>query len=73
MGSEVSTAWFLIALLASGIGTGIFVYGFRQKQALPLLFGAVIGAYPMLVKSAWLAGLLGAGLLALFVVLQRRT
>ncbi len=73
MGSEMSTAWFLIALLASGIGTGIFIYGYRQKQALPLVFGMVIGAYPMLVKSAWLAGAVGAGLLALFVFLQRRT
>lgn len=69
----MSTAWLVITLLASAIGTAIFVYGFRQKEALPLVFGTVIGAYPMLVKSAWLAGLIGAGLLALFVFLQRRT
>ncbi len=68
----MSTAWFLIALVASGVGTGIFVYGFRQKQSLPLVFGVLIGACPMLVKSPWLAGALGATLLALFVALQRR-
>ena len=68
----MSTAWLLIAVVAGAVGAGIFVYGFRQKKALPLVFGAAISAYPMLVKSAWLAGVVGAGLVALFVILQRR-
>lgn len=71
MNGETSTAWLVITVVASAVGMGMIVYGRKQKEALPLVFGVAIAAYPYAIGTAWLAALVGVGLVLLFGVMRR--
>ena len=48
-------ALLLWGLLFSSIGMGFFLYGRKQKRAIPLVCGIVLMAYPYFVPSTiWL-------------------
>ena len=48
-------ALLLWGLLFSSIGMGFFLYGRKQKRAVPLLCGIVLMVYPYFVPSTiWL-------------------
>ncbi len=67
----MSTAWFMITVVTSAVGMGMIVYGRKQREALPLVFGVAFAGYPYLVHTAWLAALTGIGLAALFMALRK--
>ena len=67
----MSAYWLLIIFIAGLIGTGMFVYGIRQREPQPVIFGLAISALPALVRAAWLSGLIAGSLVALFVVIRR--
>ena len=49
----------------------MIVYGRKQREALPLVFGFAIAGCPYLIRTAWLAALVGVGLVALFVAVRK--
>ena len=68
---NVTGAWLFVALIESCVGTAMALYGWRQHRSLPLVFGVGIAAVPGVLRTAWLAGLIGAGLLAIFAVVRK--
>ncbi len=71
MNGETSAAWLAITVVASAVGMGMIVYGRKQKEALPLVFGMAIAGYPYLVHTAWIAALVGVGLVAVFLAIRK--
>ena len=53
----MNQALLLWGLLFSSIGMGFFIYGRKQRRAVPLVCGIVLMAYPYFVPSTiWLVG-----------------
>lgn len=51
----MNSAALLWGLLFSSIGMGFFIYGRKQKRAVPLVCGIVLMVYPYFVPSTiWL-------------------
>lgn len=48
MDAQASGLWWTLALLDGAIGSGILVYGVRQKEWRSLLCGLVLNVLPML-------------------------
>ncbi len=71
MNGGMSTAWIVITVISSAVGMGMIVYGRKQQEALPLLFGVALAGYTYLVHTAWIAALVGVGLVLLFGVVRR--
>jgi len=71
MNGESSSLWLVVAVVTGAVGTAMTVYGIRQKEALPLVFGIGIGIVPMLVSSGWVAALLSLAVGVIFVVVRK--
>ena len=71
MNGEMSTTWLAITVISSAVGMGMLVYGRKQREAVPLVFGFAIAGYPYLVHTAWLAALVGVGLVAAFLAIRK--
>jgi len=71
MDSDIGSLWFLVAILTGAIGTGMAVYGIRQRDPLTLAFGVAISAAPMCVSTAWAAALLSIAVGALYFVVRK--
>ncbi len=65
---NTSMLWW--SLLFSSVGLGFFVYGKRQRSAVPLICGLGLMVYPYFVSSTLLLVLIGAVLIALPFVLR---
>ena len=51
----MNSATLLWGLLFSSIGMGFFIYGKKQKRAVPLVCGIVLMVYPYFVPNTiWL-------------------
>jgi len=59
----------LVAVVTGAVGTAMVIYGIRQKEPVPLVFGIVIGVIPIVLTSPLTAtaASLAAGGLFLFV------
>lgn len=57
-----STASLLWTILFSAIGMGFFVYGTRQKVAVPFVTGVALMLFPYFIDNVYLLVLIGAGL-----------
>ncbi len=64
------TAGMLVAVFAGAVGTGYFVYGKKQGQAIPMLAGAALCVFPYFVDNPWLQALIGLALMALPFLLR---
>ncbi len=71
MNGETSAGWLMVTLIASAVGMGMIVYGRKQKEPLPLVFGVALAAYPYVIHGAWLAAAVGVGLIVVFILLRR--
>lgn len=58
-----SALWW--GLLFGTLGIGYFVYGRRQRMAMPLVSGIALMAFPYFVSNIFLLLVVGAALLAL--------
>lgn len=67
-----SGLWFLAALLSGSVGTGMLIYGIRQKAPLPLAFGVAVSIVPTLIGDGISALTLFAVLVTAFMVLRNR-
>ena len=61
----------LIILVTGAVGTGMAIYGVRQKEPAPLVFGVVISIVPWMVPD-WVAAIVSVGLIALFMAVRKR-
>lgn len=62
MESEYQFIW---GLLFGAIGFGYFLYGRKQRAAMPFLSGIALCAFPYFVSNVYLMVLIGVVLLAL--------
>ncbi|MGH8749206.1 MAG: hypothetical protein ACREU5_08875 [Burkholderiales bacterium] len=60
----MDTSSLLWGLLFGAIGTGYFIYGRRQKAAVPLMVGVALMVYPYFIDNNWLLAAIGAALCA---------
>ena len=63
--------WWLVVIVTGAVATAMFVYGVRQKEPLPLVFGIVLGIVPTVIESGWGAALVSVGIIVLFFVIRR--
>lgn len=71
MNGETGNLWLIVVIVTGAVGTAMAVYGIRQKEPLPLVFGIAIGVVPMVVRSGWAAAVLSLAAVALFVVARK--
>ncbi len=50
----MDTASLLWGLLFGSMGVGFFLYGKRQRMAVPLVCGLLLIVYPYFVSNPWL-------------------
>ena len=62
MGSASSLIW---GMLFGAIGTGFFIYGKRQKAAVPLFAGVALFVVPYIVSNVYILVAVGVVLVAL--------
>ncbi len=56
MPSEINTGWLLAAVLWGGIGSGYFIYGWRQRRVPALCGGLALTAITYFISSAlWMS------------------
>ena len=61
----MNTSILLWSLLFSSIGLGFFIYGKKQKAAIPLLCGLGLMIYPYFVSNMLLLVAIGVALMVL--------
>lgn len=61
----MNTSTLLLGLVFSSIGLGFFIYGRKQKVAMPLICGIALMVYPYFVSSNALLIAIGAVLIAI--------
>ena len=58
MNNQIDGLWWFLAVFNTAVGGGVFVYGFRQRAALPLVAGLALNVLPTLMPTGRLALLL---------------
>ena len=71
MNGQIGAGWLVVTLVAGAVGMGLIVYGRKQREPLPLVFGVALAAYPYVIRGAWLAAAVGVGLIAAFAAIRR--
>ena len=71
MNGETGILWLIVVVVTGAVGTAMAIYGIRQKEPLPLVFGIAIGVVPMVVRSGWAAAVLSLAVGTLFVVVRK--
>ena len=71
MNGEMGAGWLVVALITGAVGMGMIVYGRKQKEPLSLIFGVAIAGYPYLVRTTWIAALVGVGLVVCFAAARK--
>lgn len=61
----MNTATLLWGVLFSAIGLGFFIYGKRQRMAVPLICGISLMVYPYFVTNTYLLVVIGIALMSL--------
>lgn len=71
MFGEMTGSWMFVALIETCAGSAMALYGWKQREPVPLAFGVALTIVPCIIYSAWLSALIGLGLVVLFFVVQR--
>lgn len=71
MNAQMDGLWLMVAVVVGAVGSGMLVYGIRQRDALTLVFGVALNVIPIFVSAGALAALLTLALGVLFVVLRK--
>ena len=69
---DFSASSLFASLIWGGIGSGMVIYGKKQKAETPLGCGLAMVAISYFVDSAWWMSLAGAGILAIMFWLKKR-
>ena len=67
----MSTAVLLWGILFSSIGLGFFIYGKKQKAAIPFTCGIILMIYPYFISSTMLLVIIGVVLTAIPYFIRR--
>lgn len=59
-----SSAGLLWSILFGAIGTGYFIYGTRQRVAIPFVVGVALMIFPYFISNVYVMVLVGGGLMA---------
>ena len=70
-GGDSGGLWLLVAVVVGAVGTAMVVYGMRQKEPMPLVFGVVVGVVPFALGSGWAGCSVSILLVALFFVVRK--
>jgi hypothetical protein len=62
---HMDTATWMWGLLFGGLGLGYFVYGRKQRRAVPLIIGLALMAFPYVVTNPY--ALVGIGVVLMAV------
>jgi hypothetical protein len=65
-----NTSTLMWGVIFGSIGLGFFVYGKRQKAAIPLLSGIGLMVFPYFISNPYILILLGIVLIALFYFIR---
>ena len=68
---EMTGTWMFVALVETCAGSAMALYGWKQREPVPLVFGVALTLLPCIVHSAWLSALAGLGLVGLFFVVKK--
>ncbi len=60
----MNESWLLWGLLFGSIGLGFFVYGRKQKAAVPMVCGLALMIFPYFISNAIVLVAIGAMLIA---------
>lgn len=71
MNANASGVWWLVVIVTGAVGTAMALYGMRQKEPMPLVFGVIIGVIPMVIKSGWAAAGVSVGVGVLYYVIRQ--
>ncbi len=61
----MDTSSLLLGLVFSSVGLGFFIYGRKQKVAMPLICGIALMVYPYFVSNNTLLVAIGVALIAI--------
>jgi len=61
----LNESWILWGLLFGSFGLGFFVYGKKQKAAVPLVCGLALRIFPYFISNTILLVTIGVALIAL--------
>jgi hypothetical protein len=61
----LNESWLLWSLLFGSFGLGFFVYGKKQKAAVPLVCGLALMIFPYFISNSILVVAIGVTLIAL--------
>ena len=64
--------WLFAVIVASSVGSGIFIYGIRQREFLSAMFGLTISSIPYVIHTGWLNWFALITLVATYWFLKRR-
>lgn len=53
---DLSPGALLLSLLIGAVGTGLFIFGFKQRRWPQMAGGALLCAYPYFVSNLWMMG-----------------
>jgi hypothetical protein len=53
---DMSPAALVLSLVIGAVGTGLFVYGYKQRRWPQMAGGAILCAYPYFVPNPWMMG-----------------
>jgi len=65
------TALLFYGLIFGSIGTGFFIYGKKQRAAVPLVCGIVLFLLPYFIDSEYIMLSVGAVLVALPFIIKK--
>ena len=60
-----------VMLIAGAVGTGLVIYGIRQKEPVPLAFGVAVSVVPWMLPG-WLAAIASVALIGVFMAVRKR-
>lgn len=60
----MNEGWLIWGMLFGAVGLGFFIYGRRQKAAVPLICGLSLMIFPYFVSSTLLLVVIGVALMA---------
>jgi len=68
---DLSASSLFASLIWGAIGSGLFIYGKKQKSEIPLGCGLAMVALSYFVSSAWWMSLAGIGILGILYWLKK--
>ncbi len=71
--AEINEGFLWASLVWGSVGSGYLIYGWKQKEPLPLLGGVALVAGSYFIDSWWLMSLVSIGIIGLVFWLIRRS